>query len=408
MPVRVEVDVQIGCACRPPSHLPTTAAQLLRSCRFRVRLSRRWMLLLAVVSVALKCNPALLLYLVVLFPLDHVPFRFPTPSGRVPALALQTLVSRVKYLPEVTGGSLFAIRVIASRRSQDWGTAKVQRRYARAPYLRDAYNLTRPLVFSQDLYHRSMFSTERMYPSSFQRSSEISCKINRTKVLRRTLGGWSSGLWVWTVGDAIAKNVDRCIFYLCVARRRPGKRQRKRERGFVRAHVADMRQCYTSMSRTSTTEPPKFSSSRDHTACSTGRPAICLSISNFCDVFAASAPLLFDTLSWYPFGRTSTGVHWGLVGSAASAHWLLSSLLHIPVEVQTVCIFLGPCISCVSVLAAYKLGKEICGASSGAGLLSAALVAMLPGQSTPHLFAACLAMPRQLLMCISSRPCNCG
>ncbi|XP_022084626.1 dolichyl-diphosphooligosaccharide--protein glycosyltransferase subunit STT3B-like [Acanthaster planci] len=85
----------------------------------------------------------------------------------------------------------------------------------------------------------------------------------------------------------------------------------------------------------------------------------------------------FDERAWYPLGRIVGGtVYPGLMVTSGAIHWL-AHLLHIPVHIRDVCVFLAPLFSGLTALAAYGLTKELW--NPGAGLLAACFIAIVPG-----------------------------
>uniref|UniRef100_A0A5B7AKT2 dolichyl-diphosphooligosaccharide--protein glycotransferase n=2 Tax=Davidia involucrata TaxID=16924 RepID=A0A5B7AKT2_DAVIN len=84
----------------------------------------------------------------------------------------------------------------------------------------------------------------------------------------------------------------------------------------------------------------------------------------------------FDDRTWYPLGRVIGGtVYPGLTLTAGTLWWILNSL-NIPLSVETVCVFTAPIFSANAAWATYLLTKEVKG--TGAGLMAAALLAMVP------------------------------
>jgi len=85
----------------------------------------------------------------------------------------------------------------------------------------------------------------------------------------------------------------------------------------------------------------------------------------------------FDERAWYPLGRIVGGtVYPGLMVTSGSIHYILHAL-NIPVHIRDICVFLAPIFSGLTALATYFLTKELW--SSGAGLLAACFIAIVPG-----------------------------
>ncbi|KAI3390119.1 hypothetical protein SNEBB_010160 [Seison nebaliae] len=85
----------------------------------------------------------------------------------------------------------------------------------------------------------------------------------------------------------------------------------------------------------------------------------------------------FDERAWYPLGRIVGGtVYPGLMVTSGLIHWILS-ILHFPVHIREICVFLAPIFSGLTALAAYLLTSELW--SKGAGLFAAAFIAIVPG-----------------------------
>ncbi|KAI9173148.1 oligosaccharyl transferase stt3 subunit [Blastocladiella emersonii ATCC 22665] len=85
----------------------------------------------------------------------------------------------------------------------------------------------------------------------------------------------------------------------------------------------------------------------------------------------------FDERSWYPLGRVVGGtVYPGLMVTAGVMHNVLH-LLHFPVDIRNICVFLAPVFSTATSLAVYLLTSEI--HSKGAGLFAAGFIAVAPG-----------------------------
>ncbi|CRK87989.1 CLUMA_CG001775, isoform A [Clunio marinus] len=85
----------------------------------------------------------------------------------------------------------------------------------------------------------------------------------------------------------------------------------------------------------------------------------------------------FDERAWYPLGRIVGGtVYPGLMITSGGIHWLLH-LLHIPVHIRDICVFLAPIFSGLTAISTYLLTKELW--NTGAGLFAASFIAIVPG-----------------------------
>uniref|UniRef100_A0A1A9W8N8 Dolichyl-diphosphooligosaccharide--protein glycosyltransferase subunit STT3A n=1 Tax=Glossina brevipalpis TaxID=37001 RepID=A0A1A9W8N8_9MUSC len=85
----------------------------------------------------------------------------------------------------------------------------------------------------------------------------------------------------------------------------------------------------------------------------------------------------FDDRAWYPLGRIIGGtIYPGLMITSAALYRVLW-LMNITVDIRNVCVFLAPFFSSLTTLVTYALTKEI--HSTGAGLVSAALISIVPG-----------------------------
>ena len=85
----------------------------------------------------------------------------------------------------------------------------------------------------------------------------------------------------------------------------------------------------------------------------------------------------FDERAWYPLGRIVGGtVYPGLMLTSGLIHWVLS-LLHIPVHIRDICVFLAPIFSGLTAISTYLLTKELW--NEGAGLFAACFIAIVPG-----------------------------
>ncbi|GLV42191.1 Catalytic subunit 3B of the oligosaccharyltransferase complex [Carabus blaptoides fortunei] len=85
----------------------------------------------------------------------------------------------------------------------------------------------------------------------------------------------------------------------------------------------------------------------------------------------------FDERAWYPLGRIVGGtVYPGLMLTSGSIHYVLH-MLNINVHIRDICVFLAPTFSGLTAISTYLLTKELW--SSGAGLLAACFIAIVPG-----------------------------
>ncbi|XP_030386507.1 dolichyl-diphosphooligosaccharide--protein glycosyltransferase subunit STT3A [Scaptodrosophila lebanonensis] len=85
----------------------------------------------------------------------------------------------------------------------------------------------------------------------------------------------------------------------------------------------------------------------------------------------------FDDRAWYPLGRIIGGtIYPGLMVTSAALYRIMW-LLNITVDIRNVCVFLAPFFSSLTTLVTYALTKEI--HSTGAGLVAAALISIVPG-----------------------------
>ena len=85
----------------------------------------------------------------------------------------------------------------------------------------------------------------------------------------------------------------------------------------------------------------------------------------------------FDERAWYPLGRIVGGtVYPGLMLTSGLIHWALT-LLHIPVHIRDICVFLAPVFSGLTAISTYLLTTELW--NSGAGLFAACFIAIVPG-----------------------------
>lgn len=85
----------------------------------------------------------------------------------------------------------------------------------------------------------------------------------------------------------------------------------------------------------------------------------------------------FDYESWYPLGRVVGGtVYPGIMATAGMMYWILEKL-SMPIDIRTVCVFVGPFFAGNTCLVAYFFGKEL--SNPGTGLTAAALMSVVPG-----------------------------
>eukprot|EP00027_Filamoeba_sp_ATCC50430_P007582 CAMPEP_0168559388 /NCGR_PEP_ID=MMETSP0413-20121227/10497_1 /TAXON_ID=136452 /ORGANISM="Filamoeba nolandi, Strain NC-AS-23-1" /LENGTH=700 /DNA_ID=CAMNT_0008590613 /DNA_START=1 /DNA_END=2103 /DNA_ORIENTATION=+ len=85
----------------------------------------------------------------------------------------------------------------------------------------------------------------------------------------------------------------------------------------------------------------------------------------------------FDEGSWYPLGRIVGGtIYPGLMVTAAVVFWVLN-FFNITVNIRNVCVLLAPWFASNTAMVTYFLTKEV--KNSSAGLLAAAMIAIVPG-----------------------------
>merc|ERR1719245_311556 len=85
----------------------------------------------------------------------------------------------------------------------------------------------------------------------------------------------------------------------------------------------------------------------------------------------------FDDRAWYPLGRIIGGtIYPGLMVTSAVFTYLLN-LVNVTINVREVCVFLAPLFSSLTSLVTYALTSEL--HSTGAGLVSSAMIAIVPG-----------------------------
>ncbi|XP_055328474.1 dolichyl-diphosphooligosaccharide--protein glycosyltransferase subunit STT3A-like [Paramacrobiotus metropolitanus] len=85
----------------------------------------------------------------------------------------------------------------------------------------------------------------------------------------------------------------------------------------------------------------------------------------------------FDDRAWYPLGRIIGGtIYPGLMVTASALHYIMNAL-HVSIDVRNVCVFFAPLFSSFTTIVTYLLTKEL--KDSGAGLVAAALISIVPG-----------------------------
>ncbi|KAG2470023.1 STT3A glycosyltransferase, partial [Polypterus senegalus] len=85
----------------------------------------------------------------------------------------------------------------------------------------------------------------------------------------------------------------------------------------------------------------------------------------------------FDDRAWYPLGRIIGGtIYPGLMITSAALYHILH-FFHITIDIRNVCVFLAPLFSSFTAIVTYHLTKEL--KDAGAGLLAAAMIAVVPG-----------------------------
>eukprot|EP00834_Sanchytrium_tribonematis_P000843 NODE_17_length_48642_cov_1.199349.p7 type:complete len:507 gc:universal NODE_17_length_48642_cov_1.199349:20585-22105(+) len=86
----------------------------------------------------------------------------------------------------------------------------------------------------------------------------------------------------------------------------------------------------------------------------------------------------FDERSWYPLGRVVGGtVYPGIMFTSGILHYLLNFILHVPIDIREICVFLAPLFSGLTSLAVFLLTKEL--KDTTAGLLAAVFIGIAPG-----------------------------
>merc|ERR1712131_21059 len=85
----------------------------------------------------------------------------------------------------------------------------------------------------------------------------------------------------------------------------------------------------------------------------------------------------FDDRAWYPLGRIIGGtIYPGLMVTSAALYHVLH-FFHITIDIRNVCVFLAPLFSSFTAIVTYHFTKEL--KDAGAGLLAAAMIAVVPG-----------------------------
>jgi len=85
----------------------------------------------------------------------------------------------------------------------------------------------------------------------------------------------------------------------------------------------------------------------------------------------------FDDRAWYPLGRIIGGtIYPGLMVTSAVLYHVMH-FLNVTIEIRNVCVFLAPFFSSMTALVTYQLTKEL--KDSGAGLIAASMIAIVPG-----------------------------
>uniref|UniRef100_A0AAQ5XKQ5 Dolichyl-diphosphooligosaccharide--protein glycosyltransferase subunit STT3A n=1 Tax=Amphiprion ocellaris TaxID=80972 RepID=A0AAQ5XKQ5_AMPOC len=85
----------------------------------------------------------------------------------------------------------------------------------------------------------------------------------------------------------------------------------------------------------------------------------------------------FDDRAWYPLGRIIGGtIYPGLMITSAVLYHVLH-FFHITIDIRNVCVFLAPLFSSFTAIVTYHFTKEL--KDAGAGLLAAAMIAVVPG-----------------------------
>jgi len=85
----------------------------------------------------------------------------------------------------------------------------------------------------------------------------------------------------------------------------------------------------------------------------------------------------FDDRAWYPLGRIIGGtIYPGLMVTSAVLYHAMQ-FINITIDIRNVCVFLAPFFSSLTTIITYLLTKEL--KNSGAGLVAAAMIAIVPG-----------------------------
>merc|ERR1719273_391012 len=85
----------------------------------------------------------------------------------------------------------------------------------------------------------------------------------------------------------------------------------------------------------------------------------------------------FDDRAWYPLGRIIGGtIYPGLMITSATIYHFLQAL-NLTIDVRNVCVFLAPLFSSFTAIVTYLLTSEL--HSTGAGLVAASMIAIVPG-----------------------------
>ncbi|XP_014245948.1 dolichyl-diphosphooligosaccharide--protein glycosyltransferase subunit STT3A [Cimex lectularius] len=85
----------------------------------------------------------------------------------------------------------------------------------------------------------------------------------------------------------------------------------------------------------------------------------------------------FDDRAWYPLGRIIGGtIYPGLMVTSAILYHLMR-FVNLTIDIRNVCVFLAPFFSSLTTIITYLLTKEL--KDSGAGLVAAAMIAIVPG-----------------------------
>lgn len=86
----------------------------------------------------------------------------------------------------------------------------------------------------------------------------------------------------------------------------------------------------------------------------------------------------FDETVWYPLGRpVGKTVYPGIMVTSATLHHFLNNVIHMPVNIRDLCVFMGPIFAGLTAMATFGFTKEL--KDSTAGLLAAGFIAICPG-----------------------------